>query len=412
MDVSDLMPALRKLDADLSNFTGKHAEFAERLLALEQKGAAPSQYAAAESSAAAGVPALFDAATGRKMPVLTKDDTVATIAHKMADASDKPAGSLDAESGDASLRDFLRGVAGMKTSPWAQKALSVGTDSAGGFTVPTQLMPNILGALFAQSSMLAAGTRMVMLTAGAKSYNVAGINALPTAAWRAESASVAESDPTFRNVQLTPRSLSFRFKVSRELLADSPNLNDSTVNAMVAAAFGVALDLAGLRGSGTAPTPRGLLNQAGMTFVDNGANGASLATVRWANLLSAYQTIIGANATPPTAAIMAPRSLVGFASLAATDNQPLMRPQLLEALRFLHTSQIPVNLTTGTSTDTTEIYVGDFTRSFWGVREGVSILMSPHTAAGTGEVEFFCHWRGDFAVEYVQSFNIVRGLRP
>jgi HK97 family phage major capsid protein len=176
--------------------------------------------------------------------------------------------------------------------------------------------------------------------------------------------------------------------------------------------MGVAQDLAGLRGSGTAPTPRGLLNQAGITTVPNGTNGASLSTIRYANLLTAYQNILGANAGIPTAAIMAPRTLVGFAGLAASDNQPLQRPQLLQPMRFLSTTQIPVNLTVGTSNDCSEIYVGDFSRAFWAMREDVNVMASPDTAAATGEVEFFVHARMDFVVEYVQAFNVIAGVRP
>ena len=48
------------------------------------------------------------------------------------------------------MSDFLRGAAKMKTSTAVQNALSVGTDAAGGFTVPSVLMPGILsGAMMA-----------------------------------------------------------------------------------------------------------------------------------------------------------------------------------------------------------------------------------------------------------------------
>ncbi len=178
-----------------------------------------------------------------------------------------------------------------------------------------------------------------------------------------------------------------------------------------AQAFGVALDVAGLRGSGTAPTPRGILNVAGVNAVINGANGATQSSLRWANLLAAYQAILTANAPAPTAAIMPPRALIGFASLADTTNQPLRRPDLLEPMRFIQTSQLPVNLTVGTSTDCCEIMLGDFSRSFWGVREAPSLLVDPYSASTTGEVQFVCHWRGDFAVEYAQAFAVITGVR-
>lgn len=52
------------------------------------------------------------------------------------------------------MAEFLRGVAGMKTSERAVKALSGGTDSAGGFAVPNIVMPRILDAMTPASSLL------------------------------------------------------------------------------------------------------------------------------------------------------------------------------------------------------------------------------------------------------------------
>ena len=69
-----------------------------------------------------------------------------------------------AESGPASggnepitMSDFFRGIAGGRTTPGVRNALSEGTNSAGGYAVPTLLMPNILEALVPVSSLLQAG---------------------------------------------------------------------------------------------------------------------------------------------------------------------------------------------------------------------------------------------------------------
>lgn len=321
-------------------------------------------------------------------------------------------GRIDAhEDGDLTLANFVRGVARMRTTDAVTRALSVGTDTAGGFTVPTVLMPEIFNALVPRSSLLEAGVGVVPAPEGAKSFNYAAINAIPTASWRNEAGAIAESDPTFRNIQVIPRSLSFFFKISRELMADSPNI-EQALNTAIAQAFAREIDRAGLRGTGTAPQPRGLLNVVGVQAVGNGANGASLATLRFANLLSAYQAIRAADAPAPTAAIMSPRAFVGFAGLADTTNQPLMRPQLLQDVRMLDTSQIPVNLTVGTSTDCTEIYLGDFTWASFFMRENVSIQLATELYAATGEIGFFCHVRADFMVTYPAAFAVVTGVRP
>ena len=311
--------------------------------------------------------------------------------------------------GDAPLlADFVRGVAGMKTTQSVQNALSVGTDASGGYSVPTVLLPGILEALVPSSALLTAGAGIVALDVGAKSYNVAAVDTIPTAAWRSEAGAVSQSDPTFKNISITPRDLSFRFKVSRELLMDSENI-DSALRIAIAQAFAKELDRAGLRGTGTAPEIRGLKNMSGINTVTNGTNGA--APTDYSNFIAAWKEIVSDNAPAPTAAIMHPRDMATFAGLEDTTGQPLRRPPLLEPMRFVQTSQIPVNLTVGTSSDCSEIYVGDFSQFRFYQREGISIRLATELYAETGEIGFFCHTRVDVAALYPASFALVTGVR-
>lgn len=223
--------------------------------------------------------------------------------------------------GKASIGDFLRGVAGIRSTETVRNSLSVGTDSSGGYMLPAYLQLQMLDALVPASSLLTAGAGMSMLEEGAKSHRIAAVNTVPTAAWRSESGALATSDPVFRSVDILPRSLSFQFKVSRELLNDTTNLEQALFTA-IAQAFAKELDRAGLRGTGTAPEIRGILNTSGIQSVTNGANGASLATTAYANLVSAMQSIITANAPIPTAAIMSPRSMAILAGLLDTRRPP------------------------------------------------------------------------------------------
>ena len=309
------------------------------------------------------------------------------------------------------LGDFLRGVAGMRTTTAVQNALSVGTDSAGGYNVPSLVMPGILEALVPASSLLTAGAGIVPLAEGAKTFTTAAIDTIPTAAWRNEAGAIAMSDPAFRAVVAAPKSLAFYFKVSRELLADATNL-DSALTVAIAAAFAKELDRAGLMGTGTAPEPRGILNTTNVSSVTNGTNGASLATNKFANLFSGVQAILQNDAPMPNAVICSPRTKVGLASLADSTGQPMRVPDMLAPLPVISTSQISNTLTVGTSTDCTQIYMGDFTKLAFMMRERMSIQLATELFAGTGEVGFFCHVRADVAVMYPKAFAVVTGVRP
>lgn len=306
------------------------------------------------------------------------------------------------------IGDYLRGIANLRTTPSVKNALSVGTDSAGGYAVPGVLMPGILSAMVPVSSLLQAGAGIVPLEEGAKTYTTAAINTIPTAAWRAEAGALATSDPAFRAIVATPRSLSFTFKVSRELLADAAGLTDA-LNTAIAQAFAKELDRTGLRGSGTAPEPRGILNTSGIQSVTNGANGAALAG--YSNLFTGVAAVLGADAPMPTAAIMSPRSLVKLGGLLDTTNQPLRVPEMLVPIKQIATSQIPNNLTVGSSTDCSEIYLGDFSRMYFAMRESVSIQLLNELYAGTGEIGFACHVRADTVITYPAAFAVVTGVR-
>lgn len=307
------------------------------------------------------------------------------------------------------LADFIRGVAGMPTTTEVRNALSTGTDTAGGFMVPALVMPGILEALVPASSVLTAGATIIPVSEGAKSYTQAAIDNIPTAAWRNEAGPVAESDPTFRAVVGQARSLAFRFKVSRELLADAANI-ELALRVAIAQAFAKELDRVALMGSGTAPEPRGLLNWPGVGTVGNGANGAALAG--YANLFSALQNNLNADAPQPTAAIMSPRSLVKLGSLTDTTGQPLERPEMLRQMQMLSTSQIPDDLGVGTSDDCSLIFAGDFSRMAFMMREYLSIQKLNELYAGTGEIGFVCHMRADVLVQYPQAFSVISGVRP
>lgn len=306
------------------------------------------------------------------------------------------------------LADFLRGVAGMKTTPAVQAALSVGTSTAGGYSVPAQTMPQILSALTPVSSLLQAGAGIVLMEDNAKTQTTAAIETLPTASWRAESGNIAESDPVFRGVVAQPRSLAFYFKVSRELLADGSGINQGLETA-IAAAFAKKLDYTGLMGSGVVPEPPGLLNTAGVTTINSGANG--LALTNYTKFFEATQGLLDTDAPMPTAAIMSPRSLVKLGGLIDTTNQPVSVPPMLQPMRMIATSQIPNALTVGSSSDCSLMFVGDFTKLHFLMRESLSIQLLRETFATTGELGFLCHVRADIVVTYPKAFAIVKGVR-
>ncbi|MCS4280526.1 phage major capsid protein [Stenotrophomonas rhizophila] len=354
--------------------------------------------------------ALFDQEGNQVGTLLNSADlgSAAAIAAKLGTVDrSRSQNSLDEDNG-ASLTDFFRGIANMRTSEGVRNTLSVGTNTAGGYTVPTVLLPGILNALVPASALLTAGMNVAVLDTPAKSFSIAATAAIPTASWRKEHGQVAESEPAFRSIEVTPRSLAFRFKISRELLMDSPNI-EPALRTAIAQAFAVAIDRASLLGSGDDPEIRGLRNIEGIHKLPAGANGAELKN--WARFINATRLIKEANAPAPTAAIMSPREEETIALFADTTGQPLRRPTALEGWRLATTSQLPTNIELGTADDTAEIFIGDFSLFTLFMREGISVQLLNELYAETGEVGFICHTRLDVAAMYAKAFAVLQGVR-
>lgn len=354
-----------------------------------------------------GAPEWHNIDTGRKIPVAYAKN--GKFGPELNNAF--PNREFNSNLPKAGMGEFLRGVGGMKITDTVRNSLQIGTDSAGGFTLPSYLQLQLLQAMVPASALLTAGAGVAKLEEGAKNYRIAAIDTIPSAAWRLEAGTLATSEPTFRAVDITPRSLSFQFKVSRELLMDTDNL-DQALTIAIAQAFAKEIDRAGLRGSGTAPEIKGILNTTGIQTVTNGANGASLATTAYTNFISAVQSILAVDGPMPTAAIMSPRSLTVLAGLLDTTNQPRRQPPILDNTKFIATSQIPNNLIVGTSNDCSEIYIGDFSNVIYFMREGVSIQVLRELHAGTGEIGFACHTRLDVAATYPKTLALVTGVKP
>ncbi|MFE8643887.1 phage major capsid protein [Sphingomonas sp. NCPPB 2930] len=152
------------------------------------------------------------------------------------------------------------------------------------------------------------------------------------------------------------------------------------------------------------------MTRPGYRVVAHSANGAALAG--YGSFFTAAAALLGVNAPVPTAAVMSPRSLVKLGGLVDSTGQPLQVPGMLENVKLLATPAIPDNLATGTSDDTSELYLGDFSCVLFMMREQMSIQLLREAFATTGQIGFLCHVRADLAVTYPQALAVVKGVRP
>ena len=294
---------------------------------------------------------------------------------------------------------YLRAmVTGAKNDVEA-RALAEGTDSSGGYTVPTILASQIIDALRAESVAIRAGAQTVPITSD--NHTIAKVTADPTPAFRNEAASVAESDPTFGAVTFTPRSMMMLTKVSRELLEDSINISTALPN-IITSAMAAEMDRICLEGTGSAPQPRGIKNQSGI-----GTTAHDAALTSYAPFLVAQTDILTNNAGPVNAIIMHPRDAGDLAALSDTTNQPLNMPPALSGVPMLTTTSIASNGGSGSNEST--IYVGNFSNLMIGMRNDIRIEIARERFADNHQYGFYAHMRFDVAVAHAKWFHTITG---
>ena len=331
-------------------------------------------------------------------PVLTREQSVEHWARTRGLMPDEQPLSFDR---------YLKGLA---TGNWEnaehERALSEGTLTAGGHLVPTPLSSRVIDLARNQTRVFQAGAITVPMTA--QTLKLARLTGEGSPAWKAENAAITAADMTFDSVTFTARTLVRLVTLSVELFEDADPSSEDVIARSFAAQLALELDRVALRGSGTAPEPRGVLNTSGITTTTHGANGANITNYDW--LLDAAGAVL-ANNFDPNAHIVAPRTVTSLAKLKeATTNAYLAPPALL--LPRLPTKQIPINLTVGTSTDASEIYTGQWDQLMIGIRTSFSLqFLRERFLADNLQYAFLAYLRADVQLAQPAAFVVDTGVR-
>jgi HK97 family phage major capsid protein len=309
---------------------------------------------------------------------------------------------------DCTFGDFLRAkVTGKPRTPGERRALSESvSDAAGGTFVPDFLASTFIDKMRSAMNTMKFGARTIPLTSDNLSF--ARTITDPTPAWRAEAGPVSESDPVFERLTLLPRSLAVFCKVSQELLDDAPN-----AGAALAAAFtgacAVEVERVALAGSGTPPEPKGIRNTTNVNETSQGTNGLALAN--WDNVVDVYTKILTANEPVVSGMIMAPRTFKGILLFKeATTNAPLQPPPVVRDIPIGVSTSVSIAETQGSSSVASTLYMGNWSRLWFGIRNEVRIEILRELYRANLQVGFLVWLRMDIALEHPQSFGRLIGL--
>uniref|UniRef100_A0A7C5EKM9 Phage major capsid protein n=1 Tax=Desulfobacca acetoxidans TaxID=60893 RepID=A0A7C5EKM9_9BACT len=310
-----------------------------------------------------------------------------------------------------------------------RRDLTTTPDSAGGYLVPSQEISDLIEMLQAQTTVVRAGATVLQDLKGSP-VTIPKQTAGATAYWVSEGSAITASDLTFGQVALTPKKVAAMVKLSNELLSLSLPQAEAVVRQDLAQQLSLAIDLAALRGSGASGQPTGVANTSGINTISLGTNGAYLTSLDlFFDMISKLEednALRGKLAFICHPKVKAALRKLKTPQYSGDTGGEYTLPPLVTAILatdqaleqavgypILASTQLPTNLTKGTSTNCTEIYFGNWADLLIGQWGGLSILASPH--AGDAFAKDMTWVRVtmvvDVAVRHPESFCLCSDLR-
>jgi HK97 family phage major capsid protein len=332
-------------------------------------------------------------------PVLTREQSVYDWCQSrgMFDQPDHP----------LSFDKYLRGLA---TAKWDgaehERALAEATVGAGGALVPSPLSSRVIDLARNRTVVMRAGAQTVPMSS--QTLALARLTSEGTPAWKTENAAITAADMVFDRVTFTARTLVRLITLSVELFEDADPSSEGVIANAFAGQMAVELDRVALLGTGTAPEPRGVLNQSGVTLTAHGANGANITNYDW--LIDAKGAVLAAG-FEPNAHVVAPRTVTSLGKLKeATTNAYLAAPPNM--LPLLTTKSVPITITTGTSTDTSYVFTADWSQLMIGMRTDFNLrFLGERYLADNLQYAFLAYLRADVQVAQPTAFVVDTGVR-
>lgn len=291
-----------------------------------------------------------------------------------------------------------------------KRDMVVGTDSAGGYLVGTDhLAANFIEMLRARMMTQALGA--IVLSGLVGDVAIPKQTGGATAYWVAESSDVTETTPTVGQVALAPKTCGAWSDISRKLLLQSSPDAEMLVRNDLSRTLALALDAAGIAGTGASNQPTGILSTTGIGDVAGGTDGAA---PDWADVVGLETEVaidnadVGALAYLTNAQVRGKLKQTEKASGTAQfvwENGQEAGFGLLNGYRAAVSNQVPSNLTKGASSGIcSAIIFGNFADLLYGLWGTVDITVDPYTQAPSGTVRVVALQDADVAVRHAESF--------
>ncbi len=288
----------------------------------------------------------------------------------------------------------------------AQRDLNVGTATAGGNLVATDLLASSFIDLLRNRLQLA-GLGATMLDGLVGNLAIPSQTAGASTYWVTEGNAVTESEAAFGQVSLTPKTVGmFTDYTRRALLQTTPSI-EALIRADLAAGIATEIDRAGIAGSGSSGQPRGIINTAGIGAVAGGTNGAA---PTYDHMVALEESIAVANADVGSMAYLTNAKMRAKLRLtqifSGTNGQPVWgSDNTVLGYRGAVSNNVPSNLTKGTANGVcSAIVYGNFSDVLIGLWSGLDLVVDPYTLSTSGGRRIVALQDVDVALRRVASF--------
>lgn len=360
----------------------------------------------------------LDALDSRIKNVIDGEQRAKDVEESFAKLSGRSGGS-EQRSGNAApdttgdeLRAWMRGEKGgrffevapskrMNIRELTTRALTVGTATAGGDTVPTSFYDQLVQNLIVNAAIMQAGVTVIN-TAGGETIQIPKTTAHSSAAIVSEGGTIGSGDPAFGQVELNAYKYGTLVQVSRELIDDTGVDLQGYLAMETGRALGNAFGAHAITGTGTSQ-PRGVITDA-TAGVTGAAGVGGLPT--YENIVDLFYSVIAPYRASQAAhwmcndltvaALRKLRTNVGGAGTGEPLWQPSLQvgvPDTLLGKPVLTDPNIPAAAVAAKS-----ILFGDFSRYFVRLAGSVRFERSDEYAFNTDLVTFRCLMRADAAL--------------
>ena len=279
----------------------------------------------------------------------------------------------------------------------AERALSAGTDTAGGHLVETDVLTDSFIDLLLEDTV--ALRRCTRLTDLKGDVTIPGQDARAAATFVGETGEVAEQNPTFRSISLSPKHAGAYIVVSNQLLHQSNMSVEDMLRRDLARAVAKVTDQMLLAGTGSNNQPTGIKSTTGISSLTYPKTGGTPAgTITYDKVLEAEEKLADANALEGQLAwIIAPdvrKAARQKPKLGTGTSIPIYHDGKIDEYDADVTTQV----------DDNEGYLGnwdDLVAAFWG---SIVFLIDPYVKALNNQVRIIAREMMDVAVRHPKSF--------